>query len=136
MTIKKTYKHMRNKMKNTLRVMVSIAIVSLYTMGTMAQEKRHNPYEKYLIFWGFPDNYLENQCKHTFAKIDEGLKANPPQKKENLARDMALMALDMILHDTRYDKTDPFYGFINLRMNDMLQDLEKPVKKGVKIYKL
>ena len=119
-----------------LHMMMSMAVICLSGTNLMAQEKKHNPYEKYLIFWGFPDNYLENQCRHTFAKIDEVLKANPPQKKENLSRDMALMSLDMILHDTRYDKTEPFYQFINLRMRDMLQELEKPVKRGVKVYKL
>lgn len=112
-------------------------ILSLLLLPLSAQERPvDNPREQYCIFWGYPDNYLDNQSRECFKKIDETLKANAPSKKENINRDMALMALDMLLHDTRNDNSDAFHWFINTRLETMLADMKQPVKKGVKIYKL
>lgn len=113
-----------------------IILAICLAVPVLAQRSKENPREKYLIFWGYPENYLDNQTRMVFAEIDKTLQAYPPQKAESQPRRMALMAMDMLLHDTRNDKTPAFYDFINMRMQHMLEDLQKPVKKGVKIYKL
>lgn len=100
-----------------------------------AERPEKNPWEKYYIFWGYPDNYLENQSREAFRLIDSVLKENKPQKGGSLTRDMALMGLDMLLHDKRNDGTEAFYEFENVRLGEMLRDMEKPVKRGAKIYK-
>lgn len=116
----------------------TLPLLLLYvaTMPILAQERpKQNPREQYCIFWGYPDNYLDNQARVCFDKVDEVLRANQPSAKENLARDMALLSLDMLLHDTRNDNSPAFHHFINSRLKEMLKDMDKPVKKGVKIYK-
>lgn len=112
--------------------LVSLTVVPCVPVH--AQEK--NPREGELIFWRYPDNYIENQARVAFATIDEVLQAYPPQAEMPLARRMALVSLDQLLHDTRNDKQEPFYTFINMRMQRMLEDMERPVKKGMRIYKL
>ncbi|MCR4665049.1 MAG: MBL fold metallo-hydrolase [Paludibacteraceae bacterium] len=126
--------------KRVMRLMtVGALLVSVVRTGTMeaaAQEPEKNPNEGNLIFWRYPDNYLENQARVAFGTIDEALQANPPQKEMSLLRKMALISLDQLLHDTHNDKQEPFYTFINTRMQRMLDDMERPVKKGLRIYKL
>jgi len=119
-----------------MKKLLYIALACCIAMPALAERPKDNPREKYLIFWGYPDNYLDNQSRMVFQEIDRTLLAYPPQKTECQARRMALMSLDMLLHDTRNDKTDAFYQFVNARLGHMLQDLQQPVKKGVKIYKL
>ena len=106
-----------------------------FVQTACAERPKQNPREKYCIFWGYPDNYLDHQAETAFAKIDEVLQANKPSQKENLSREMALISLDMLLHDTRNDNTPAFRAFINKRMSDMLTELAKPVKRGVRVYK-
>ena len=122
---------------------MAIGAMFLFAGTSMAQradiDLDENPREQQVIFWRHPNNYLKNQADVAFETIDEVLQANPPLSKvqsEVLARRLALVSLDQILHDTRIDKSSPFYAFINRRMERMLQDMDRPVKKGMKIYKL
>lgn len=123
--------------KGTLFLAVNITIMSFTASALPAQERpATNPREQQIIFWGYPDNYIENQARVAFETIDEMLQAYPPQKQMALPRKMTLVGLDQLLHDQRNDKSEPFYTFINTRMQRMLEDMRKPVKKGIKIYKL
>ncbi len=115
--------------------MVSVVLL-MSTASAVAQMPEKNPRENQLIFWRYPDNYLENQACVAFTAIDEVLQAYPPQKEMTLPRKMALISLDQLLHDTHNDKQEPFYTFINTRMQRMLEDMNRPVKKGMRIYKL
>ena len=114
---------------------VLVAFLSRSSLVFSAERPKQNPREQFCIFWGYPDNYLDHQSQEAFAKIDEVLKANKPSLKPNTSRDIALIALDMLLHDTRNDNTPVFRQFINMRLSDMLVELAKPVKKGVCVYK-
>ena len=119
-----------------MRYRLAMLFIAFVCLAAFAQNRpAHNPRESQYIFWGYPDNYLENQARESFQKIDEALRANPPARKENVNRDMALIAMDMLLHDTRNDNSASFHHFINTRLEAMLHDMEQPVKKGVKIYK-
>ena len=122
-------------MKHTSLLLAFLSAFAL-ALPVSAERPKDNPYEKYLIFWGYPDNYLDNQTRMAFQEIDRTLRAYPPKNKDCQARRMALTALDLLLHDTRNDKTPAFYDFINARMANMLADMQKGCKKGVKIYKL
>lgn len=125
---------------SALQRLARLAVVSaFFILGTAfawAQLPEKNPNEQHLIFWRYPDNYLENQARVAFTAIDEVLQAYPPQKEMPLPRKMAFIALDQLLHDTHNDKAEPFYTFINTRMQRMLKDMERPVRKGMRIYKL
>ena len=119
-----------------IRLTVVSAILCWTCTDAAAQLPEKNPYEEHLIFWRYPNNYLENQARVAFATIDEVLQAYPPQKEPALPRKMALISLDQLLHDTHNDKSEPFYTFINTRLQRMLEDMDRPVKKGLRIYKL
>lgn len=120
-----------------LLIAATFATLLTTRSALFAQERpATNPREQQIIFWGYPDNYIENQAQFAFATIDEMLQTYQPQKQMSLPRRMALIGLDQLLHDKRNDKSGPFYTFINTRMQRMLEDMSKPVKKGIKIYKL
>ena len=124
-------------MKKRLFTIPSVFVLLVASvMPAVAQERpKENPYVDRLIFWGYPESYLENQAKMGFLQINEVLQANKPSLRENMNRDMALLGLDMLLHDRKNDNSEAFHQFINSRMQAMLQDMDKPVKKGMKIYK-
>ncbi len=80
--------------------------------------------------------YKLGQAETAFTAIDEILRAYRPATEIPLPREMALMSLDQLLHDTDNDNTEPFYSFINNRMLQLLTDLDRKVDKGLRIYKL
>lgn len=124
-------------MTNICKYCFCLVVVSAFSLwnATAQTRPKNNPREHMLIFWGYPDNYLENQSKVAFQQIDEALRASQPAKKESQLRQVALTGLDMLLHDRRNDNSEAFHRFINSRLNDMLADMKKPVKRGMKIYK-
>ena len=115
-------------MKNIL----TICLV-LCTLQAMAQD---NQPVKNGEFWGKSEVYLHKQAFQMFGLIDEALTENPPTIGAPMVRKLALYNLDAMLHETKYDNTEPFNNFINSRTDKLLVDLEKPAKKGMKIYKV
>ncbi len=87
-------------------------------------------------FWGKSEAYLHKQAFQMFGLIDEALTENPPTIGAPMVRKLALYNLDAMLHETKYDHTEPFNNFVESRMKKLLADLDKPVKKGMKIYKV
>ena len=87
-------------------------------------------------FWGKSDAYLHKQAFQMFDLIDEALTENPPTIGAPMVRKLALYNLDAMLHETKYDNTEPFKQFVDSRMQKLLAELGKPVKKGLKIYKV
>lgn len=83
-----------------------------------------------------PEFYLQVQSEKMFEVVDESLNANPPVVGDDLTRRVTLGALDMLLHDPRNDMTDAFRRFVESRLNRVIVDLNKPHKKGLKIYKI
>lgn len=89
--------------------------------------------------WGKQDVYLATQTEKTFNLVNEILqdKKNLPSKKDpSQARKAALFLMDGILHDTRLDGSPVVTKFIEDRYEKMVEEMKKPVKKGIKIYKL
>jgi hypothetical protein len=95
---------------------------------TYAQEPLH--------YWGKTDLFMEEQTKATFQFVKELLKETSPSPTLSIQRKSALMHLDWIYHDPRLDKSPQISQFLSGQIRAVLADLEQPVKKGVKIYKL
>lgn len=87
-------------------------------------------------FHANPDYYLQVQSEYTFKLVDEGLDAFPPVVGAPIERKLTLYNLDALLHDTRNDNTEAFCNFVNSRIAKLLADLEKPMKRGMRVYKI
>ena len=105
----------------------------LCTTQAIAQEKTN---VKNGEFWGKSEAYLHKQAFQMFGLIDEALTENPPVVGAPMVRKLALYNLDAMLHETKYDDTEPFCNFVDSRMQKLLAELDKPVKKGLKIFKV
>ena len=99
---------------------------------SFAQTKSAEP----VAFWGKEDAYLLKQAAHMFSLADQALTENPPVVGAPTARKLALYNLDAMLHEVKYDNTEPFCDFIDSRIGKVIEDMKNPVKKGVKIYKI
>ena len=87
-------------------------------------------------FHGKPDYYMQVQSEYAFKLVDEGLDAFPPVVGAPIERKMALYNLDALLHDTRNDNSEAFREFVNSRVVKLLADLDKPLKRGMRVYKI
>ncbi len=101
-------------------------------MEMAAQQKTQEP----VAFWGKEDAYLMKQAAQMFRLADEALTANPPAVGAPMARKLALYNLDAMLHEVKYDNSEPFCEFIDSRVGKVIEDLKVPVKKGMKVYKI
>lgn len=117
----------------TLLCMGGFCASLLIPCGTQAQEK--NTIEK-SDFWGNSEVYLNKQAFHMFNLIDQALSENPPVPGAPMVRKLALYNLDAMLHETKYDDSEPLNGFITSRVNKVISDLSNPVKNGMKVYKI
>ncbi len=97
-----------------------------------AQTKSSEP----VAFWGKEDAYLLKQAAHMFNLADKALTENPPVVGAPTARKLALYNLDAMLHEVKYDNSEPFCNFIDSRIGKVIEDMKNPVKKGMKIYKI
>jgi len=111
------------KMKHKL--ILTFFVLPLLTMG---QEPLH--------YWGKTDSFLVAQANETFSLIHEILREQPPSTEFSTLRKSALLHVDWILHDTRLDQSTSIYRFMQERMQLIAEDLLKPVKTGMKVYKL
>lgn len=111
-----------------LIVALSVAALAL----TCGAKKKDLTY-----FWQDKDGIINAQTELTFELVQEILAANPPSAETpTQARKAALYLLDQIFHDTRLDSNPRIGQFLDLRMQGVLADLEKPLTKGMKVYKL
>lgn len=110
---------------------VILLLFVLIPFGVYAQEA-----EIPLRYWGKPKEFITEQAGETLRLVNQMLAENPPSANESLIRKSALLHIDWILHDTRLDDAEPVYTFMKQRMQEVINDLSKPVKKGMKIYKL
>lgn len=113
------------------RFLILLALISS-TIIASAQQKSAEP----VAFWGKEDAYLLKQASHMFNLVDEALTENPPVVGAPMARKLALYNLDAMLHEVKYDNTEPFCNFIDSRIGKVIEDMKSPVKRDVKIYKI
>ena len=112
-----------------------ISLLSLFAtanLTVLAQTKSAEP----VAFWGKEDAYLLKQAVQMFSLADQALTENPPVVGAPMARKLALYNLDAMLHEVKYDNSQPFCDFIDSRIGKVIEDMKAPVKKGVKIYKI
>lgn len=96
------------------------------SIPAIAQTKAENN----VYFWGKSEQYYIRQAEQTLALIDSALTEFPPIAGAPTQRKLALYALDGILHDTRYDNSEPFRRFFKKRISHLINDLKKPIKKA------
>ena len=119
-------------MKKIFNVVTLFCAVA-FTVNAVAQEPAKVKPKK---FHGNPDYYLEVQGTHLFRNTDKALDEFPPMVNASVARKLALFSLDALHHDTRYDNSDAMREFCNSRMEKVVAEVQKPVKKGLKIYRV
>lgn len=119
-------------MKKIIYILSGIILLS-FPHGTKAQEK--NTIEK-SAFWGNSEAYLHKQAFKMFELVNQALTENPPAIGEPMIRKLALYNLDAMLHETKYDNSEPFNNFLYARINQVIADLAKPASDEVKIYKI
>lgn len=107
--------------------LVALAFVSLPNT-LLAQED--------VAYWGKEDAYLLRQAKYMYELVDEALDEYPPVVGAPTSRRLALYNLDAMLHETKYDNSEPFKSFVSSRANKVIEDMLSPVKRGMKIYKI
>ena len=112
-----------------IRFVLCVTLSLLVAAGAAAQGKP-------LKFHGKPDYYLQMQSEYAFKLVDEALDAFPPVVGAPIERKLALYNLDALLHDTRNDNTEAFRNFVASRITKALADLDKPLKRGMRIYKI
>lgn len=108
-----------------LKITLALFLLPLLSLG---QEPLH--------YWRQVDSFMIAQANKTFTLVHELLQDAPPSTAFSLKRQSALMHIDWVMHDTRLDHSAPVYQFIEDRIQHVVDDLAKPVKKGVKVYKL
>ena len=89
-----------------------------------------------VAYWGKEDAYLMRQAKYMYELVDEALDEYQPAVGAPTSRRLALYNLDAMLHETKYDNSEPFKTFVSSRANKVIADMQSPVKKGMKIYKI
>lgn len=107
--------------------LVALAFVSLPNV-VVAQED--------VAYWGKEDAYLLRQAKYMYELVDEALDEYPPVVGAPTSRRLALYNLDAMLHETKYDNSEPFKSFVSSRAGKVIEDMLSPVKRGMKIYKI
>ena len=107
-----------------------IATAALISLPSVVQAQED------VAYWGKEDAYLLRQAKYMYELVDEALDEYPPVVGAPTSRKLALYNLDAMLHETKYDNTEPFKSFVASRTSKVIKDMSQPVKKGMKIYKI
>lgn len=107
-----------------------IATAALISLPSVVQAQED------VAYWGKEDAYLLRQAKYMYELVDEALDEYPPVVGAPTSRKLALYNLDAMLHETKYDNTEPFKSFVASRTSKVIADMQSPVKKGMKIYKI
>ncbi|MCH5247511.1 MAG: MBL fold metallo-hydrolase [Muribaculaceae bacterium] len=88
-------------------------------------------------FWQDKDGIIKAQTELTLELVNEIISTDTPSvEAPSQARKAALYLLDQIFHDTRLDNSTVVSDFLNLRMLSVLENLKKPLEKGLRVYKL
>lgn len=116
-------------------ILAAFALLGV-VIPSSAQSADGNPNAGQYIYWDCLSDYKLGQATTAFTAIDGMLQAYPPEKKIPLPRKLTLASLDQLLHDNDNDATEPFYTYINTRMQRVLKNLDIPVTEGLRIYKL
>ena len=117
-------------MERILKSVCLAAAILVFAATSLAQEvpNRHAvPGQRYLKeYWNQPELYLQHQAYNMLDLVDKALVANPPAKEINLERRMAMLLLDAVTHEPAPIDNPAVLEYHSLRMNRVLEDLDKP----------
>jgi len=101
----------------------------LITVRLSAQEKLH--------YWSDSENYLQDQASSAFEKAYQVLSAHPPGTNVSNERKLALLSLDILLHDTRLDNGTAFMSYMLNITGNLLSELQKtkPEDNEIRIFR-
>ena len=111
-------------------VCMTVAAVLLQHISLQAQNNWN------LEYWQNPNLYTETQNAVFLDLIGSTLDKFPPSLTPSLERKLALYNLDAVLHTPRPDTTAALKSYMEKRTDAVIADLDKPVSKGIRIYKI
>jgi L-ascorbate metabolism protein UlaG (beta-lactamase superfamily) len=109
--------------------LIRLFLCLLLTVQLSAQERLH--------YWGDSENFLQDQATLTFENAYQILTAHPPGTKPSNERKLALLSLDILLHDTRLDNGVAFTSYMNTIISNLSVELQnaKPSGKEIHIFR-
>ena len=123
-------------MKRLFCTLVCVGGITLSTVVPSTVQAQEKKTAEKTAYWGKSDLYLQKQASVMLNLVDQALDENPPVAGAPMIRKLALYNFDAIVHETKYDYTEPFNTFVKSRIDKVIADLQKPVKKGMRVYKL
>jgi len=112
---------------------LSILIISYLLVLTSAAQ---DP-DKKTDWWGNIDGYVNQQDKFTLALVRQALKENPPAVDETLARKMALLMIDNVMHEEKAPLRPAVQEFFHSRIAEAIDEIKSTrVEKGAMIWKM
>lgn len=108
---------------------ICLLLATLLLVGNSFAQKELSYTEKEV-------NYVQNQVTRAYALVDSVLLVTPPTTENTLDRRMALMAVDLIVHDKLNDMMPSMFAYMNRRISRVADELEQPVTNGARIFKL
>lgn len=112
---------------------ILLAAMTLLSVG--AQTNNHVK-KRNFQYWGKPERYLNTQASVFLDLVDETLDAYPPSTKHPLERRQALYLFDAVIHETPNDTSAALHDFAASRVNKVIADLNRPMKRGMRVYKI
>ncbi len=124
----KTIKPMK-KIVNVLMLVCAVAVAASAVAQAPAKAKSRSFHRDH-------DYYYEVQGEQFYRLADKALDEYPPMVNASIGRKLALFTLDGLQHETRNDNSAAMREFCNSRMEKVVAEVQKPVKKGVKICRV
>ena len=124
------------KNKNIYYALCCIESICFFLLTINTANAQENSVIEKTEYWGESDIYLNNQAFKMFDLIDRALTENSPSTGNAMVRKLALYNLDVMLHESRYDNSEPLIQFISSRINKVIADLSCPISGGMRIYKI
>ena len=119
-------------MKNSIFVL----IVLMSTCLSVQAQVKTDPDRK-TDWWGDIDGFLNQQAKVSLSLVNEELIANPPSLQENMARKMALVMIDNVLHEEKAQHRPAVQAFYRERIENAIREIGTlQVESGAVIWKL
>ena len=114
---------------NSFKKFLLLFCCLLLTAQLAAQEKLH--------YWRDADTYLQDQALSTFNKAYQVLAAHPPGITHSDERMLALLSLDILLHDTRLDNGIAFLSYMNNIIGNLLAEIQnyKPTGREIRFFR-
>ena len=113
------------------KIWLSLGLMTLFCLPLAAQDNGNDK-----EFWGSAESYLLRQTARTLDLVDKALVEFPPITGNGTTRRLALYNVDAILHNTTFDKSEPLMGYVESRMQQVIDGLKAPLDAEMSIYKL